>query len=171
MTDIREIYRSGDKLGEVPVWDVAEQALYWVDIENLPPAAARPRTGRVDDWTFPSASARFALRQNGGLVCALASGFAFFEPATGESSWIAKPEAHIARNRFNDGKCDRAGPVLGRDDGRSLARAHRSALSARPGSDGHPGGDGIGISNSPRLEPGRDDLLFRRHDGPCHLRL
>ncbi|MBZ9822632.1 SMP-30/gluconolactonase/LRE family protein [Mesorhizobium sp. CA4] len=34
MTSVTEVFHSRDKLGEVPVWDVAEQALYWVDIES-----------------------------------------------------------------------------------------------------------------------------------------
>ena len=34
MTTVTEVFRSRDKLGEAPVWDVTEHALYWVDIEN-----------------------------------------------------------------------------------------------------------------------------------------
>jgi sugar lactone lactonase YvrE len=160
MTDIREIHRSGDKLGEVPVWDVAEQALYWVDIENCRLRRLDHRTGRVDEWTFPERIGSFALRQNGGLVCALESGFAFFEPSTGEISWIAKPEAHIARNRFNDGKCDRQGRFwAGTMDDR--LREHTAALyRLDPDLTVTRAETGIGISNSLAWSPDETTFYF-----------
>ncbi|MGH7119614.1 MAG: SMP-30/gluconolactonase/LRE family protein [Acetobacteraceae bacterium] len=40
---------------------------------------------------------------------ALASGFAFLDFATGAIERLAAPEKNNARNRFNDGKCDRSG--------------------------------------------------------------
>ncbi|MDX8515222.1 SMP-30/gluconolactonase/LRE family protein [Mesorhizobium captivum] len=109
MALVREVYASKDKLGEVPVWDVAEQALYWVDIEGCLLRRLDHASGRVDEWTLPERICSFALREQGGLICALASGLVFFDPATGRIGWIARPEAHIARNRFNEGKCDRQG--------------------------------------------------------------
>ena len=36
-----------NKLGEVPVWDVREQALYWVDIEGKLLQRLTPATGEV----------------------------------------------------------------------------------------------------------------------------
>jgi L-arabinonolactonase len=57
---------SRNKLGEVPVWDVAEQALYWVDIEGMLLQRYRPATGQVDKWQMPERIACFALREKGG---------------------------------------------------------------------------------------------------------
>jgi sugar lactone lactonase YvrE len=37
-------------------------------------------TGKVEVWPTPERIGSFALRDNGGLVCAFASGFAFFDP-------------------------------------------------------------------------------------------
>lgn len=109
MTSVTEVFRSSDKLGEVPVWDVAEQALYWVDIENKRLRRFDHVTGTVREWRFPERIGSFALREKGGLVCAFESGLAFFDPDTGKTDWIARPEAHVPTNRFNDGKCDRKG--------------------------------------------------------------
>jgi L-arabinonolactonase len=109
MTSVREVYRSRDKLGEVPVWDVAEQALYWVDIEGKRLRRLDQATGTVRTWNFPERIGSFALRKRGGLVCAFESGLAFYDLETQAIDWIAKPDRHIARNRFNDGKCDRMG--------------------------------------------------------------
>ncbi|WP_442580944.1 SMP-30/gluconolactonase/LRE family protein [Mesorhizobium sp. ASY16-5R] len=52
MTVVREVYAAKDKLGEVPVWDVAEQALYWVDIEGSRLRRLDHTSGKVDEWTF-----------------------------------------------------------------------------------------------------------------------
>ena len=72
-----------NKLGEVPVWDEREQALWWVDIEGRLLQRYRPATGQVERWTMPERIGSFALREQGGLIVAFASGIAFYEPATG----------------------------------------------------------------------------------------
>ena len=59
-----------NKLGEVPVWDVREQALYWVDIEGKLLQRLAPATGEVKRWTMPERIACFALREKGGLIVA-----------------------------------------------------------------------------------------------------
>ena len=100
---------SRNRLGEAPVWDVAEQALYWVDIEGRLLQRYRPATGSVDRWAMPERIACFALREKGGLIVAFASGIAFYDLATRAIDWIARPEADKPHNRFNEGKCDREG--------------------------------------------------------------
>lgn len=97
-----------NKLGEVPVWDVGEQALYWVDIEGKLLQRYTPATKAVDRWTMPERIACLAVREKGGLIIALASGIAFFDTRTSAIEWIARPDAN-PRNRFNEGKCDRLG--------------------------------------------------------------
>lgn len=110
MTEIRLVADVKNKLGEGPVWDVAEQALYWVNIEGRTLYRLDHASGAVREWTFAERIGSFALRQRGGFLCAFASGFAFVNPDdSGTIKWVARPEAMIARNRFNDGKCDSAG--------------------------------------------------------------
>ena len=72
-----------NRLGEVPVWDVAEQALYWVDIEGRLLQRLVPSTGKVDRWEMPERIASFALREKGGLIVAFASGIAFYDLDSG----------------------------------------------------------------------------------------
>ena len=98
-----------NKLGEVPLWDIAEQALYWVDIEGKMLHRLTPSTGKVDRWTMPERIASFALREGGSLIVAFASGIGFYDLPTGKIEWIARPEAHLPGNRFNEGKVDRKG--------------------------------------------------------------
>ncbi len=158
MTEIRLVVDARNKLGEGPVWDAAGQALYWVDIEGRKLFRLDHAGGTVRDWNFPERIASFALRRAGGLVCAFASGLAFFDPDSGAIEWIARPEAMIARNRFNDGKCDRAGRFWagGMDD---RMKEHTASLY-RLDPDGrvHRMDGAIGISNSLAWSP--DDRVF-----------
>ena len=53
MVSIACVVDAKNKLGEVPVWDVREQALYWVDIEGRLLQRLTPSTGEVRRWTMP----------------------------------------------------------------------------------------------------------------------
>ncbi|MEP7183163.1 MAG: SMP-30/gluconolactonase/LRE family protein [Betaproteobacteria bacterium] len=99
-------------LGECPVWSVAEQALYWVDINA--PALHRfdPATGRNDAMPMPESIGCFVLRRDGGFVVALRGGI-----------WLARADGMLERrvaaapydpahHRFNDGRCDPQGRLL-----------------------------------------------------------
>jgi sugar lactone lactonase YvrE len=95
-------------LGEGPVWDEAGY-LWWVDIKA--PALHRYRLegGEVRSWPLPEPVGFAALRTQGGLILGLASGFALFEPDTGELQRLFDPEPQSPQNRLNDGKCDPEG--------------------------------------------------------------
>lgn len=111
MTDVTCVVPARALLGESPVWDAREQALWWVDIRQ--PAVHRyvPATGATDAWPMAEEVGSLALRRDGGLglLLALRSGFAFFDPATGALERVCCPEPDQPDNRLNDGKCDRRG--------------------------------------------------------------
>jgi sugar lactone lactonase YvrE len=109
MSNIECVVDCRNTLGEVPVWDVQEQALYWVDIEGKLLQRLIPSTGDVSRWEMPERISSFALREQGGLIVAFASGIALYDLDTAAIEWIAKPEAGLPGNRFNEGKCDRKG--------------------------------------------------------------
>ena len=95
--------------GEGPAWDARDSVLYWVDITASKVHCLRPESGEdhvIDTGTLVGA---VAPRSSGGLVAALADGFAFIDTKTGEVTRITDPERDIQGNRFNDGKCDPAG--------------------------------------------------------------
>jgi sugar lactone lactonase YvrE len=109
MSEVRRIGEPSDILGEGPVWDVAEQAFYWVDIRGRSVRRYDWRAGIVKSWTLPEMVGSLAVRRSGGLLVAMESSISFFEPATGKLERVAAPEAGRAGMRFNDGKCDRQG--------------------------------------------------------------
>ncbi len=158
MSEVRLVVDCRAKLGEVPVWDVEEQTLYWVDIEGRRLYRLDPANGATAQWDFPERIGSFALRRSGGLVCAFESGLAFFDPPSGDIEWIARPEAMIRRNRMNDGKCDRAGRFwVGSMDDR-LQEHTGSLFRLDPDRSVHRMDGAIGISNSLAWSP--DNRIF-----------
>lgn len=97
------------RLGEGPVWDAHSRRLWWVDILNGRIHAFDPDRRENRTYDIGEYVGALALRQSGGLLLALASGFAFYDPEQAQLTPIADPEADRPGNRFNDGKCDPAG--------------------------------------------------------------
>lgn len=98
-----------DILGESPLWNEDEQALYWVDIRR--PAIRRldPANGRVDTWPMPELVGSIAFASDGRLLVAMGSSVSLFDAATGALEPIAALPLRIEGHRFNDGRCDRQG--------------------------------------------------------------
>ena len=92
------------EVGEGPLWDEREQCLYWVDI--LPGKIYRydPKSGEHTMFNVGEMIGTIGLRENGGLIVAVRSGFAYFDLATETLTPITDPEADKPDNRFNDGK-------------------------------------------------------------------
>ena len=101
--------RGADRLGECPLWDERAAMLWWVD--SRWPALKRldPATGAVMMLVLPEIVGSIALRESGGLLAATKSGLHFLDPSSGVLEAKADPEGHLPDNRFNDGRCDRAG--------------------------------------------------------------
>jgi sugar lactone lactonase YvrE len=157
MTEIRLFADAACALGEGPIWDDVDQVLFWVDIEGRRLFCRDGNWATTQSWDMPERIGSFALRAGGGMVCALQSGFAFFDPATRRIDWIARPDAAKGGNRFNDGKCDRAGRFW---SGTMDAGGTRNGSLFRldPGGSVHRMADGIGVPNSIAWSP--DDRHF-----------
>jgi sugar lactone lactonase YvrE len=109
MTEVTCALHAHALLGEAPLWDAAEQALYWVDVKRGEVHRFDPATGRDARWIVAEDVGSLAVREAGGLVVAMRSGFHFLDPATGRTTPIVNPEPERGENRFNDGKPDRQG--------------------------------------------------------------
>lgn len=158
---IERIGETCDLLGEGPLWDVQEQAFYWVDSRNgiihRLDWASQKRRG----WDVGQKIGSMALREKGGAVCAVQDGFQFFDFANGELTLIEDPEADEPRTRFNDGKVDRqgrfiAGSMAQFDREKALGSYYRL----------WPGGrleklvGGIMVANGPCFSPAGDIWYF-----------
>ncbi len=101
--------KGNDRLGECTLWCEREQVLWWVDSRGPSLKRWDPRDGGVKTFALPSVVGSVAFRERGGMIAALQTGLYFFDPQIGALQTVAQPESHLPENRFNDGRCDRAG--------------------------------------------------------------
>ena len=111
-TPFRCILDAKASLGECPVWSVAEQVLYWVDINAPSLNRFDPDTGRNAAMPMPESIGCFALRRGGGFIVALRGGFWLAEPDGTLTRKVADAPYEQAHHRFNDGRCDPFGRLL-----------------------------------------------------------
>ena len=100
-------------LGEGPLWDPVDHALFWVD--SLGPSLYRLdyQTRASQVWQLPGKSiGSLAIREQGGLVLAMDHGLYFFSPETGDLKLINEPLKGRSGVRFNDGKVDPFGNFI-----------------------------------------------------------
>lgn len=93
-------------LGEGPVWVEREQALYWVDIVSG--TLFRHREGATESLPVAQTLCSLVPRAGGGYVGGSLRGLVTVSPDW-EIAPLVDPEPDQPRNRFNDGKVDRAG--------------------------------------------------------------
>ena len=96
-------------LGECPVWSVAEQALYFVDINAPSLHRYEPESGAHRAMPMPAAIGSFGLRARGGFVVALRDGVWLADAQGKLERRIADAPYDPAHHRFNDGRVDRQG--------------------------------------------------------------
>ncbi|KQV12266.1 hypothetical protein ASC97_14015 [Rhizobium sp. Root1203] len=107
--DVRCVIPASAFLGEGPHWSQEDGKLYFVDI--LAPAVYTGDTikGTYKAMQVPELIGFVIPRKRGGFIAAMHGEIRGLDLASGALTTIAKPEADRPGNRFNDGKCDRAG--------------------------------------------------------------
>ncbi|RJF92188.1 SMP-30/gluconolactonase/LRE family protein [Noviherbaspirillum saxi] len=101
-----------NSVGESPIWDPRDQALYWTDIPAKKIYRWSPSTGALRAWQAPEMVACIALNAAGGLIAGLESGVFTLQLGEGENldARLLAGVAHADQPmRFNDGRCDRQG--------------------------------------------------------------
>lgn len=96
-------------LGEGPVWLEDEKTFYWVDIIKKQIRFYNPAMGT--QWTIQADQFVGAAvpATNRRLVCAMYDGLYYLDLNSERFEKIVDLESDLPGNRFNDGKCDRAG--------------------------------------------------------------
>jgi L-arabinonolactonase len=97
------------ELGEGPLWDVAEQRLFWIDSLGARVHSCDARGGAPRSWDVPEHIGSLALRQTGGAIVSLRDGFYALDFASGSCRKLVDPDPGKPRIRMNDGKVDRQG--------------------------------------------------------------
>lgn len=96
-------------VGEGPVWNAKEQAIYWVDIDGKKIQRYYTETGNYEVFDMPIKICLMAFRSKGGMILGTEDGFYFWDPSTKKLDFIFHPEKGKIEARFNDGKVDRKG--------------------------------------------------------------
>jgi L-arabinonolactonase len=110
-------------IGEGPVWDVAEQALYFIDMLGKKVLRFDPATGQTRTWDVPDVIGSMALRQAGDAVVALATGVHTLDFDSGECAMLATSSDLNDMVQLADGKVDRRGRFIVGSSDRAMEKA------------------------------------------------
>lgn len=97
------------ELGEGPLWDVARQCLWFVDIMRGHVHRYDPASGSDRVYGIGQPVGAVACAARGDLVCAVRDGFVRLDVETGAVTPLALVEADNPRTRMNDGYVDARG--------------------------------------------------------------
>jgi sugar lactone lactonase YvrE len=154
------------KVGEGPVWDVVEQALYYIDIVEKAVFRWDPAWSDVKRWDMPDIIGSMALREDGGAIVALGAGVHTLDFTTGAVEPLALLDPPDPEVQLADGKVDRGGRFV-------FGTSHRTMKEARGGLYSLERGgltkldDDIHLGNGPCWSP--DDRTFYHADSLRHL--
>jgi sugar lactone lactonase YvrE len=113
MNEPKQIVSAQNRLGETPIWEPEEQALYWVDWGGLPTCRFEPKTGKFTTYPTAHPVTSLARRASGGWIAIAQNGLYGWEPKTNQYELIyglaqpARPEII-----YNDAAVDQQGRLL-----------------------------------------------------------
>jgi sugar lactone lactonase YvrE len=149
-------------VGEGPVWDTAEQVLYFIDIVGKAVHRYDPRTEHTRSWNVGQIIGSMALRERGGAIVALKDGIFTLDLTTGVLALLAGAQHIHPRAQMNDGKVDRRGRFVvgsGDSDFRDC-RPYGTLYSLHTDGTLHELDREIAISNGPCWSPDNRTLYF-----------
>lgn len=159
--EIEKVDTERDRLGEGPLWDPQDRVLYWIDSNGCRIRRLDPAGGDVRNWPVSEQIGSMALRESGGAVIALKSGFHFFDFESGTATPIIDPEQGEGRTRFNDGKVDRQGRFLAGSMDMPGMNAFRGSLyRLDPDLKLTRLRENVGVSNGPCFSPDGNTFYF-----------
>lgn len=155
-------------VGEGPVWDVAEQALYFVDIVGRAVHRYDPASEQTRSWDVGQTIGSMALREKGGAIVALKDGVSSLDLSSGAVEALVAATHLNPRAQMNDGKVDRRGRfVVGSGDSDIQdCQPYGSLYRLDPDHRLDVLDTGIAISNGPCWSP--DNRTFYFSDSLSH---
>lgn len=94
------------ELGEGPVWQAKERAVYFVDIKRRHVHRLSVDSGQKTTWQVPSEPGFVLPLSGSAFICGLRDGLYRFDAEDGRFSKVADVEADLPGNRLNDGFVD-----------------------------------------------------------------
>jgi sugar lactone lactonase YvrE len=154
-------------VGEGPVWDVASQAMFYVDIAGKAVFRWDPASDSLDRWEVPAMVGSLAVREGGGLIVALVDGIHALDTATGALTPLALLDPPDPEVQLADGKVDRRGRFVFGTSHRAMKEPRGGLFSLGPDHRLTGLDDDIHLGNGPCWSP--DDKTFYHADSLRHL--
>ena len=159
-----DIIEVGNTLGEGVQWDGQTASLWWTDIQSRLLYRHHMHSGRLSAFPTPERLCSFGFVENStDLIVAFERGFALYDPVSGDTTWLARPDAPGRGVRFNDGKVDCRGRFWAgtmAEDGDPLSRSEGVLYSFDNNFGLRRHQTGIGISNGICWSPDSKNLYF-----------
>lgn len=173
-TEPKPVCEVGAELGEGPMWDERDKALWFVDIKNDVVHRYDPASGTQRSWKAPEYTAFIFPASGGGFIAGLKSGLFKFDSESGSFDRINTIDADYPANRLNDGAVDPKGRLwfgtMDNDEKAKTGAFYRFA-------DGEVTPTGIGdivVTNGPAVSPDGRTLYvvdtFARTIEQCEIR-
>jgi len=106
---LNHIKNSKSLLGEGPLYNQKQNALYWTDIKGLRLFKYDLETKIVKNYHFTKPIGSFAFTCKDEIITTTTCGFEYANLDENRLTSIVDPEVDLPHNRFNDGKCDAKG--------------------------------------------------------------
>ena len=106
---VEHIYTSQDQIGESPIWNITQQALYWVDAEGFSVHKFAPESGDYHHYNTPMTLTAIALGASGSWLSATKKGVYHWNGEFSEYRFLGDPVADKPAIRLNDAVVDRQG--------------------------------------------------------------
>lgn len=149
---VRCLWNVGATLGEGAVWDAARRQVWFVDIKGRRIHCCAEDGGARRSWSAPSQVGFVLPIDSGDMVCALEDGLYRFVEQDAAFVTLARLEADLPGNRFNDGHVDPLGRLwFGSMDDRE--RAPTGTLYCYDRAGARPVDQGYVITNGPAASP------------------
>jgi L-arabinonolactonase len=164
VSELVDTVHVANTLGEGVLWDALGQRAWWTDIQERQLFRYDPILRVLERFELPERLGSFGLVEGSDrIIAAFESGFAFYQPESGQLDWIERPGHDAPNVRFNDGRVDRhgrfwAGSMV--EGGGAPSGKLYCLASAAPGASSAVCLTGIAISNSICFSPDGRQLYF-----------
>lgn len=159
---IRQIDTHRCTIGEGPVWDVAEQVLYFIDILGKTVLRFDPVSGETRCWDVPDVIGSMALCAGGGAVVALTNGVHTLDFESGACAMLATSGDLDEMVQLADGKVDRRGRFIVGSSDRTMKQARGKLYALGADAVLREIDNDIFLSNGPCWSP--DDKILYHSD-------
>jgi D-xylonolactonase len=149
-------------LGEGVLWHAERGQVWFVDIKGRRIHRCAADGSARRSWDAPGQVSFIVPSSDGGMVCSLEDGLYRFIEDSGAFEPLARVEADVPGNRFNDGHVDAQRPPVVRLDGRRGRGTLRCAVPFRRETR-RAHGRRLHHHERPGGEPGRAHAVSHRH--------